>query len=71
MTRLVTSTNSGRAERAVRSAAARDFGRGRMHAFYEHGQWWVEDKRTGAQFSAHDQSPGSIGFEQVSRGDDE
>lgn len=42
-----------------------------MLTFYEHGQWWVEDKKTGAQFSAHDQSPGGIGFEQVSRGDDE
>lgn len=65
---LVTSTNSRAAEKAVRSAAAHRFGRGKKWVFYEHDQWWVE-LPNGAQYSAVDTSRG-IDFEQVSEGED-
>ncbi len=41
---------------------------------FEHGQWWVTVKPTGAQWSVHDaEGHGSVdgfGFEQVTEGDD-
>jgi len=46
--------------------------------FFEHGQWWVENSRTGAQWSVCD-SEGAEGvhtfegfsFEQVTKGDED
>lgn len=41
--------------------------------FFEHGQWWVEDLDTGAQWSVVDARSGGrdyFDFEQVSEGSD-
>lgn len=44
-------------------------------AVFEHGQWYVNDKTCGAQWSANDASgPGSVdgfSFEQISEGDED
>jgi hypothetical protein len=59
-------------ERRVRSAARAVLGRRRLQADYEHGQWWITDLDTGAQWSVHDCSrPAGFDFEQVTRGDEE
>lgn len=46
-----------------------------VQADYEHGQWWITDRRTGAQWSVVDcesiNGAEYFGFEQVSRGEDE
>ncbi len=63
-------------EREVRSAArailkikSKDF-----VTFYEHGQWWVEDVTTGAQWSVVDAVGGravnGFDFEQVTDGEE-
>lgn len=67
---LVSSQNTQAAKKKVASAAAAQFGRGKMTPFYEHGQWWVENLRTGAQYSVVDTSRG-LDFEQVTQGDEE
>lgn len=66
---LVSATNTPAAERAVRSAAAQRFGRGRRRdVFFEHGQWWVTywDEAQGkeAAWSAVDTNRG-IDFERI------
>lgn len=65
--KLITSENTKRAERAVRSAAVDKFGHRRKDVFYEHGQWWVRmttaDDRD-VFFSAVDTNRG-IDFERV------
>lgn len=65
--RLITSENTRRAEKAVRSAAAAKFGRGgRKDFFFEHGQWWLtidRDDETDT-YSAVDTNLG-IDFERV------
>jgi hypothetical protein len=47
----------------------------RLRADYEHGQWWITDLETGAQWSVVDCWTDAIGdyfgFEQVTAGDDE
>ncbi len=35
---------------------------------FEHGQWWITDRLSGAQWSVHDTQNG-FGFEQVSQGE--
>lgn len=67
--KLITSQDTRAAERAVRSAAAQRFGRGKTWVFYEHGQWWAEVRSSGAQYSAIDTNYG-IDFEQVSEGEE-
>ena len=65
--RLITSENTKRAERAVRSAAAGKFGRRRKDVFYEHGQWWVRIETSDDRevfFSAVDTNRG-IDFERI------
>jgi len=66
---LITSENSARAERAVRSAAAGRFGRRQKDVFYEHGQWWVRLTSpfydVDEVYSAHDIGGGRVGFERV------
>jgi len=51
------------------------YGNRRVNAFYEHGQWWIDYPRTGAQWSVNDaEGPGSAQgfcFERVSQGDDD
>jgi hypothetical protein len=75
---LKTETNTPAIERQVLAAARKCLYRGRstrLTATFEHGQWWVTREETGAQWSVVDASgPGSyngLGFERVTRGDDE
>lgn len=67
-------------ERRVRSAAqqAGIVTSRTASVFFEHGQWWVENMRTGAQWSVCDSEGGEgiytfngFCFEQVSRGEEE
>lgn len=50
---------------------------GDLQADYEHGQWWITQISSGAQWGAHDQDASAIGdktpycFEQVTLGDTE
>ena len=37
---------------------------------FEHGQWWVTDLKTGAQWSVNDAAGDDFDFEQVSEGDE-
>jgi len=73
-TTLKTETNTPAMERRVlRAARAAGLGgRGRLSADFEHGQWWITNLRTGAQWSAVDAEPTPYGFdfEQVTRGDE-
>lgn len=80
MTRLDTERNNRRIEtrvrRGARAAGLVTIRNGR--SFFEHGQWWIENADTGAQWSVHD-SAGAEGvhtfegfcFEQVTRGEAE
>ena len=51
------------------------YGRRKVNAVYEHGQWWIDHPSTGAQWSVNDASgPGSVmgfSFERVTQGDDD
>ncbi len=38
--------------------------------FFEHGQWWVEHRPSGAQWSVCDCSVGDFCFEQVTEGEE-
>jgi hypothetical protein len=58
-------------------AAARyspEIGRRRLAADFEHGQWWVTDLDSGAQWSVCDASGGvavdGFSFERVTEGED-
>jgi hypothetical protein len=42
-----------------------------LGAFFEHGQWWLEHKPSGAQWSVADCTPGNFCFEQVTQGDED
>ena len=43
-----------------------------LTAIYEHGQWWIEDADTGAQWSVCDTSgPDVFCFEQVTQGEED
>ena len=71
---LQSTRNSAAVEKRVLIAARRQLIGYRprsLSAFYEHGQWWIEDRRTGAQWSVHDADPGEFGFEQVTQGDED
>ena len=54
-----------RGERQPKLARHRKF-----TAHFEHGQWWITDFDTGAQWSVCDSDVGFV-FEQVTRGEDE
>lgn len=45
--KLISSTNTRKAERIIRGAAAVRFGRGRTVLFYEHGQWFATIRQRG------------------------
>ena len=78
---LKTEQNTQAMDRKVMAAAKEAIRAGKLNAkprgvasFFEHGQWWIEDRQTGAQWSVVDSEPGygaGFDFEQVSRGDDE
>jgi hypothetical protein len=59
---LVTSQDTRKSERLVRSVARAQFGRKFYDAFYEHGQWWVSVGPTGERtYAAVDSVPGFDG----------
>lgn len=71
---LMTETNTPAMEKRVRRAANYRLGRGRYQADFEHGQWWITDLRSGAQWSVVDcqtqDGVDYLDFEQVTRGDE-
>ena len=71
---LNTETNTLKIENRVRHEAHRYLHIPRAHVltFFEHGQWWVEDARSGAQWSVCDVADPIrlFDFEQVTIGDD-
>lgn len=74
---LQTETNTPRMERrALRAFRDRmSARRRRLAADFEHGQWWVTDLKSGAQWSVVDAEGGEsvdgFDFEQVTLGDEE
>ena len=73
---LKTERNTQAIDRRIR-ACARDMqiGSGHYETDFEHGQWWITDLRTGAQWSVVDAEGGrsvdGFDFEQVTYGEDE
>jgi len=67
-------TSPRRILRAARAILAPPLRRGRLEAHFEHGQWWVTDRLTGAAWSVVDAEGGRsvLGFdlEQVAEGDE-
>lgn len=52
---LKTETNTPAMERRILRAAREYFGKHRrLDAHFEHGQWWITDCETGAQWSVND-----------------
>lgn len=74
---LMTETNTPAMEKKVYRAAKERLGLDRRHcsAHFEHGQWWLTNIKTGAQWSVCDwQTPGGLkylDFEQVTGGEEE
>jgi hypothetical protein len=72
-----TERNTASMERRVRSAARRAglVTSRTASTFFEHGQWWIENIRTGAQWSVCDASgpsaPDGFCFEQITQGEEE
>jgi hypothetical protein len=57
-------------EKKVLRAAHIELRRKNLSAFFEHGQWWIEHRPTGAQWSACDANTASgFVFEQVTEGE--
>jgi len=78
MSRLKTERNTPTIEqRALRAArkALKLSRRVRLAADFEHGQWWITNLDTGAQWSVVDADGGpavdGFDFEQVTRGDED
>jgi len=71
---LLTEKNTAKVEKMVLSAARAQLRRRNLFAFFEHGQWWVEHKFTGAQWSACDGYDAKTNthfvFEQVTEGEE-
>jgi hypothetical protein len=69
--KLLTEMNLRSVENSVRDCARFTLSIPARHlrSFFEHGQWWVEDARSGAQWSVCDSEPGPFCFEQVTRGE--
>lgn len=71
---LKTERNTKTMEKRVLKMARKMLGTRNVSAFFEHGQWWVSNLKTGAQYSVVDaEGPNTIdGFdlEQVTDGDE-
>ena len=69
---LNTERNTVSMSRKVRHAAFEaNLGHiGDIQTDFEHGQWWITNRRTGAQWSVCDTDKG-FDFENVTRGEDE
>lgn len=72
MGKLKTETNTKAVEEQVRRSAREELkiAPKDLRTFFEHGQWWVEQFSTGAQWSVCDATPGPFCFEQVTQGQD-
>lgn len=65
-------TNTAKMARRVSGAARKQLKLRRLQVDFEHGQWWVTDLRSGAQWSVTDANTTSgFDFEQVTEGDRE
>lgn len=75
MSQLLSTTNTPTVRAHVLRAAKHKLGRGKYHATFEHGQWWVTRLKDGAQWSVVDTLPvgglPALDFEQVTRGEDD
>jgi hypothetical protein len=75
--KLMTETNTPAMERKVLRSAATVLQRKRidLQADFEHGQWWVTHRPSGAQWSVVDcetqDGQPYFGFEQVTRGEED
>lgn len=71
---LKTERNTKTMEKRVLKMARKMLGTRNVSAFFEHGNWWVSNLKTGAQYSVVDaEGPNTIdGFdlEQVTDGDE-
>lgn len=72
---LRTETNTTQMHDTVLAAAKRTLGRMKpLQADFEHGQWWITNTATGAQWSVNDAETQSgtkyFDFEQVTEGED-
>lgn len=72
---LLTEQNTPKVDRMIHRAvqdaiADRDLPKGTYGTFFEHGQWWIQEKRSGAQYSVCDAEPGQFCFEQVTVGEE-
>ena len=71
---LNTETNTPTMASRIESAASELLGITRFSSDFEHGQWWITDLDTGAQWSVCDAAGGGsvdgFCFEQVSEGSD-
>jgi hypothetical protein len=71
---LKTEQNTPAIEKKMLASARATLGKRNLSAFFEHGQWFVEHRPSGAQWSACDaEGPTVIGgfvFEQVTEGDE-
>ena len=74
MTTLKTENPKTNPRRILRAARA-ILGRRRLSAHFEHGQWWVTELHTGAQWSVADAegnpSVDGFDFEQVTPGEED
>lgn len=69
---LQTEKNTKTVEKRIRSAAWNILRKRNLHTFFEHGQWWVEHRPSGAQWSAVDcNNAYGFDFEQVTEGDED
>ena len=73
MSQLLSTTNTPTVRAHVLRAAKHKLGRGKYHATFEHGQWWVTRLKDGAQWSVVDCLSTAelpyLDFEQVTQGD--
>ncbi len=68
---LNTERNTPTMEKRVIRAAHVQLRKRNLSAFFEHGQWWIEHRPSGAQWSASDCTPGDFCFEQVTQGEED
>lgn len=72
--KLICEKNTQQARALILRAYHAQYGARKVLAVYEHGQWWVTQPSTGAQWAVNDaEGPGSTGgfcFEQVSAGEE-
>lgn len=67
---LRTEQNTRAVEQDIEYAVTDELGIARFTTDFEHGQWWVTDLDSGAQWSVCDaNTPSGFCFEQVTEGD--